>query len=400
MSMQTLAQAHTFTKPIVTPVSNGILPRACACGKHSGNRGECDECKKKRQGMLQRAARNSSSVNEIPPIVHDVLRLPGQPLDAKTRAFMEPRFGHDFSGVRVHTTPDAAESTKEVNALAYTVRQDIVFGPRQYEPHTTKGKRLLAHELTHVIQQDHHSTWQSTDDSPNSFAEQEAIQNADLILSGRPRITTNTTPMLSRQPAPGVGAPAGPPGYRDCTPAITGIADANDRLESSRQRARAFIGVAISRLNNAPAAGTTYETALQRHFIGPTAAERATIRATYQQIRDVLVVRNFICNSGAICGGEQAFWLPDDDLLHVCRSFWGQGLTCRAIILIHEGAHDVGIDDAPGAHGPNRGDPGYPAGNVAPPAAQATADRMNNADAYAFFAAHVWRNTDTGSECF
>jgi hypothetical protein len=112
-------------------------------------------------------------------------------------------------------------------------------------------------------------------------------------------------------------------------------------------------------------------------------------------------VSNFICNSDAICGTEQAFWIPDDDLIHVCRRFWALDRTCGAIVLIHEGAHDIGVD-AGIAHPPNRGDAAYPAGNVAPPAAagQTTAVRMRNLDAYAFFAAHIWRNTDTSRTCF
>ena len=87
------------------------------------------------------------------PIVHDVLRSPGRPLDAATRAAMEPRFGHDFGKVRVHTDTRANESAHAVNALAYTVGPQIVFGAGHYRPGTTTGRQLLAHELTHVVQQ-------------------------------------------------------------------------------------------------------------------------------------------------------------------------------------------------------------------------------------------------------
>lgn len=78
----------------------------------------------------------------------------GQPLDEATRAFMEPRFGHDFSRVRIHTDEQAAESARSLNALAYTERQHVVFDEGQYVPETHAGKRLLAHELTHTIQQE------------------------------------------------------------------------------------------------------------------------------------------------------------------------------------------------------------------------------------------------------
>ena len=77
----------------------------------------------------------------------------GQPLDPATRAFMEPRFGHDFSQVRVHTDERAAESARAVNALAYTVGHQIVFGAGHYTPETARSKKLLAHELAHVVQQ-------------------------------------------------------------------------------------------------------------------------------------------------------------------------------------------------------------------------------------------------------
>jgi len=88
-----------------------------------------------------------------PPIVDRALRSPGQPLDRATRDFMEPRFGSDFGGIRIHTGTDAAKSAHAVNALAYTVGSSIVFGTGHYSPHTTTGRRLLAHELVHAVQQ-------------------------------------------------------------------------------------------------------------------------------------------------------------------------------------------------------------------------------------------------------
>lgn len=88
-----------------------------------------------------------------PPSVREALRSPGRPLDAGPRAFMESRFENDFSGVRIHTDAKAAESAREVDARAYTVGRDVVFGAMQYAPQTPAGKSLLAHELAHVAQQ-------------------------------------------------------------------------------------------------------------------------------------------------------------------------------------------------------------------------------------------------------
>jgi len=77
----------------------------------------------------------------------------GQPLSKPDRAFFESRFGHDFSQVRVHTGTRAEKTTKQLNARAFTIGRNIVFGAEQYAPRTSNGKKLLAHELTHVIQQ-------------------------------------------------------------------------------------------------------------------------------------------------------------------------------------------------------------------------------------------------------
>jgi hypothetical protein len=103
--------------------------------------------------LVQRRVADDLGGSEVPPIVHEVLRSSGQALDPATRASMEQRFGHDFSRVRVHRDAKAAESALAVNALAYTVGHDLVFGMDQYAPDTAAGRRLLGHELAHVIQQ-------------------------------------------------------------------------------------------------------------------------------------------------------------------------------------------------------------------------------------------------------
>jgi hypothetical protein len=113
----------------------------CACG------GGCPACQ--RQAVQRRGLEPGVAV----PIVDDVLRSPGQPLDAEARGFMESRFGYDFSRVRVHADAKAASSSRAVNALAYTVGEHVVFAADRYRPGTSSGKRLIAHELAHVVQQ-------------------------------------------------------------------------------------------------------------------------------------------------------------------------------------------------------------------------------------------------------
>src|SRR5215471_9425088 len=111
-------------------------------------------------GSNKAVARQSDGPNakeQAPAIVGEVLRSPGKPLDSQIRSFFEPRFGHDFSKVRVHSDEKAAASARSINALAYTAGNNVVFAHGRYAPGTTNGQQLLAHELTHVVQQDHTS---------------------------------------------------------------------------------------------------------------------------------------------------------------------------------------------------------------------------------------------------
>lgn len=129
------------------------VQRKCACGGSGGADGECEECKEKKEKTLQRKATGPSPTGMAPPIVHDVLKSPGQPLDRSTRDFFEPRFGRDFSHVRVHAGDAAGQSAKSIDADAYAVGNHIVFGDGRFNSATNAGRRLIAHELTHVVQQ-------------------------------------------------------------------------------------------------------------------------------------------------------------------------------------------------------------------------------------------------------
>ena len=140
--------------------------------------------------MLQRMAAPANSAKTAPPIVGQVLRSPGRPLDAGVRAFMEPRFGYGFGAVRVHTDGAAVQSARSVNALAYTVGNDIVFDHNHYAPETREGRRTLAHELTHVVQQSRGPGRQSLDrltvSEPGDAYEREADAQARAIEAGEP----------------------------------------------------------------------------------------------------------------------------------------------------------------------------------------------------------------------
>jgi hypothetical protein len=195
------AQTKVALKSSFAPVRTGLLQRKCACSGTPGPSGECAECREKR---LLRRSTGQAEPSTAPAIVHDVLRSPGEPLDSATRAFMEPRFGHDFSRVRVHTDAKAAESARAVNALAYTVDQTIVFAAQQYRSGTTPvGDVLLAHELAHVVQGQRDSTGTTLAiASPDHPAERAADDTARAVTRGQPVTAASeaTEAMLFRVP--------------------------------------------------------------------------------------------------------------------------------------------------------------------------------------------------------
>ncbi|HSE15795.1 MAG TPA: DUF4157 domain-containing protein [Pyrinomonadaceae bacterium] len=186
----------------VSPVSKPVLQRKCACGNQASSGGECAECQKKNQALQRKTSepeKPSTHGAAIPPIVDEVLTSSGQPLDASTRAFMEPRFEHDFSQVRVHTDARAGESAEAVNAQAYTVGRDLVFAPGQYQPTTEAGNAVLAHELSHVLQQEGTSGQSAKALShPADSSEREADSVAGSVLRNEP-VAVNQSPSATMQ---------------------------------------------------------------------------------------------------------------------------------------------------------------------------------------------------------
>ena len=171
---------------------------------------KCAGCEEEAQMLRTKPVQSSKADRgEVPRSVHRVLRSPGQPLDLSTRAFFEPRFGHDLSKVRVHADPDAATSARAVNVQAYTVGSDLVFAERRYAPATDTGRKLLAHELTHSIQQG----MAAVVDGPVQR------QSDDLAVTDTPPPAPAQGPVPPANPAP-IG-PAGPqPAKPPCLPVI------------------------------------------------------------------------------------------------------------------------------------------------------------------------------------
>jgi len=221
--MNALAQHHSGNDHSA-PILSGVLQRKCGCGNHTVSGGQCAECSKTKSGLqlklavgpvndsyeqeadriadqvLQGAAQRphsapptqiqrytghaSDNAETAPDSVGRVLSGSGRPLDSGLRQDMEQHFGHDFSRVRVHSGSAAAESAQELNALAYTVDHNVVFGAGQFNPGGHAGRRLLAHELTHVVQQ-------TGGTGPATAAR--TIQRAPRTFDGDPRGRRGTT---------------------------------------------------------------------------------------------------------------------------------------------------------------------------------------------------------------
>jgi uncharacterized protein DUF4157 len=137
------------------------------------------------------------SLRDVPDVARPVIDRAGTSLDSSVRASMESGFGHDFSHVRVHADESAAASAKALNAKAFAFGHDIVFGRNRYQPGSSDGRRLLAHELAHVVQQ----TGSSGASAATHAAESEASSAADSIASGKSaRVALRAEPGIQREP--------------------------------------------------------------------------------------------------------------------------------------------------------------------------------------------------------
>ncbi len=188
-----VAPSSAMTVSARTPAK---LERRCACGNHTIGGAECETCARARSMLFRKAAAPIED-GPLPGTVHRTLRQVGQPLQADVRADFEIRFGHDLSSVRVHSDDSAAASARAIGAHAYTLGSHIVFGERQYAPHTAQGRQLLAHELVHTLQQE--GAPPSNLDSvrichPTDVAEREADRLAAHALANRAAVAVDPAP--------------------------------------------------------------------------------------------------------------------------------------------------------------------------------------------------------------
>jgi hypothetical protein len=225
--------ANAMARPSPAPSRGGLLQRKCACGTRTHGGDECAECAREKRAGLQRMLAIGASNDPLeaeadrvaervvsastaperaslalrgqttfvdsmpvdaPPIVAEVLRSPALPLDGATRAYMEPRFGFDFSHIRLHADTHAAESARIVNAVAYAVGPHIVFDTGSYAPQTSAGRLLLAHELVHTLQQSNGARFPAR--RFDGFGNDQAAVGTEVTV---PRVQATARTVIARQ---------------------------------------------------------------------------------------------------------------------------------------------------------------------------------------------------------
>jgi hypothetical protein len=419
---RTAVPAQKIAAPTITSVPAALLQRQCACGAHAAG-GECENCKKTK-GVLSRKASGlgsfaSSAASDIsalsPDLVGETLRSPGQPLDRDTRAFMESRFQHDFSAVRVHTDVRAAASARALQARAWALGSDVAFATGAYAPGTPAGRRLLAHELAHVVQQAHAPTptpgTSLNVSEPGDASEREAETVASRVAEGTPvAVRSRLDPDVVQRDQDdsdktwtyiGIGAGAAaviaaiiylatrksaedidhPPdcGPRQNNKIVPALSGARDWAGKALDRVRAFKARPQEAANQA--VGDT----LKRRF-------RSADRPIVDKVERVIVqVRNKVVapelrtachtkDSLPSCSVAEAFVAEGSNTISFCASFFKRDDSEAIVAVIHEMTHTL-------VGGQHIGDRGYKNerrfGGGTEASRMSTEESLSNAESYA-----------------
>jgi hypothetical protein len=349
-------EADRVAEEVTSSSGQPPLQRKCAC--EGGP--PCPKCGEDKDEVVGRQTEQTApgTGRTVPAGFLNSLG-PGRPLDESTRAFFEPRFGYDFSQVRLHVDTPAMQSARAVNALAYTVGRDVVFAAGQYAPHSMSGRRLLAHELTHVVQQGAAL--------PDSSGKQEANAKDPAALrakSGSEILPENAASSLiqpiqrreirlSRQTV----SPTTPPPASD--PLL-------ERLEEAKALRIETLPKAIHELRQLEIAVEEQATPLQLwELFAPTIWAlmlwvkvnvgdpdfAASIHEALRLMRANLNLTSGIFvlpDDASVCGkvkGAIAFF--EGDNAYVCERSLTRNRTCLAASITHELYHVVGLTHPP-----------------------------------------------------
>jgi hypothetical protein len=375
------------------PAPSGLLQRQCTCGTRTTGGGECAECNKKKSNLqrklligasndplemeadrvadrvlagstpgpvggtaasIQRLAGRPPGVTAPAPASVDcVLASPGSPMEPLLRQDMEQRFGFDFSQVRVHSGEAPARSAREVNADAYTVRQNLVFGAGRFAPGTTEGRRLIAHELAHVVQQSASNETPSIAESKtHGRVEHTSTRELTPLLAAPP--TRRSVERIARAPEPGLlrRQPAVQPRTEteDCDPALQSDLKAmHGPTLGHVDRAVASLDPGWNKMAPADkAAFTQYfdpsaSGEIDDGFVRDVQAKFRFIRANMRSLRfDCDPTSRTLCGSGSKwCVGGRLMWTCFGNL-HVCTGAYKTASPDFKIhTIIHESVHNA-----------------------------------------------------------
>lgn len=342
--IQTSNEASSFT-----PARPLVLQRKCACGGTPGPSGECESCRKIRlQRKLAIGAANDPLEQEADRIADEVLAAPphsavigaplriqrftaqasatagtapanvdralassGRPLEPRLRQDMEQRFGHDFSQVRVHLGPAAEQSARDVNAYAYTAGHSVVFGTGQFAPGTNEGRRLLAHELTHVIQQGQSERRQNGVSTGRAERSLQRDEDPKTIEKGTEKLTTPALEEANKAVLSAVAEIES--NWKDIRDAAAGFGDAGGWLgkgDTVVELLREHTDLALSASTAGDSALTSFLTSLVEsdmvmyRFIAWHVAVLVNLLSLEPQLRDLAAA--FAADKRAFTGRAQA----------------------------------------------------------------------------------------------
>ena len=310
-----------------------IQPKCAACGGAApAPEAKCPACEAKERGVQRKPAGNAtgSAASALVP-------GPGALLSHEVRAFFEPRFQRDFGDVRVHADRNAATAAQSLDALAYTSGRDIVFGEGQYAPGTTAGRRLLAHELTHVVQQ--------TGTAPRSGGA------GDSPHLSAPSGAAPVQRLVRRSLLNGCGAGQNP--FAADRRASTLLTNAIDRIDTAQaERAADAADPDVVAIGNAMRTAFRLDPATDDNWNLPAPRfglplVRRRLEAARDYIDSVVFTFN-CCPVGGVCPAtcgtctatEEAFVCAGEaSTITLCPTFFTRGANQRGRTLAHEVMH-------------------------------------------------------------
>lgn len=320
------------------PRTAGRVQRKCACGAVTSEE-QCEECKKKE---LQRRAAGPGP-EQAPPIVHEALNSPGKALSGEERSFFEPRFGHDFSKVRVHADARAAESAMAVNALAYTVGDDIVLVGNRYSDASPGRDEILAHELAHTLQQQAGPLPRSLEiGMPGDSEEREADKTATRVLAG------------ARTP------PAGRSGLLPSPPRLRRVSFGSDGPLSADRKAVVSKAANIAeRLVTGAGGNYTFKKQWDEFWKTQAITPKPTLETYQAALKNRVVhdmessadpeIRKFVEGEKSLSGERRtaAVTKVNSNDTYMRPFAIDQGLDSVVSLLIHESMHGAGVPMGP-----------------------------------------------------